>query len=683
MKQQVIKKNFYKRSSTCQIPGLEVFYQQFFGLKKDGCFVEIGAFDGEYVSNTSGLADIGWKGFYIEPVPEFYEKCIIRHKKNTNVKITRAAVGDKHGEVEINVGGPLSTISDEMKIHFNTLAWAKGTFSKSQKVKAPLITLNSYLEENEIKPNFELLVIDVEGFEWNVLRKFDIDKYFPQMVIIELHDQNDDYLLIRDQCKMIVKYFDEHDYLPIYKDKTNTIYIRKDFNEDQKHSWDYSESFDTSMSEYQYPLHEHVRELYGADRLSTKYNEIELLIQNKDFDNAENLLCEILDSNPNDAIAFYKLGELYKMQNDFYEALIIFEKAFKINPASKEIGLKLAEFYSELNREKERKLIYEKLFEIYTEDPELKALYTISTQLSSKQEIVPFNGSRIDYFIIWGNGLRYKDAILEIIRESDYFKILSITDHKIGNIDEFIFKLYKPDPVPWEHLVAKTKYILNTPPKITVIIVENKNPREKYFGEGEFRHIQCEKIKFIKEYIRNIYNPRKERKRTEEHVIHGSDFEKQTIHLLKILNLGNIEDFKTSNRLINIPYHLPPIRNFIIKKVEIDKIFCKIITGNDLSRFNTKYVPISESPHYHYTIGDKEKYNNYFELYGGKILKDDHTPNAFDKLIKDFNCKNSLENGNYILLKQEKNGSYKILDGLHRAAILLSQNEKTIIAAVT
>lgn len=79
-----------------QIPNLDSIYQKyftrFFGIPYQGFFVEVGAYDGESYSNTSGLADSGWNGLYIEPVFEYYNKCLIRHKNNS-VKVINCAIG--------------------------------------------------------------------------------------------------------------------------------------------------------------------------------------------------------------------------------------------------------------------------------------------------------------------------------------------------------------------------------------------------------------------------------------------------------------------------------------------------------------------------------------------------------------------------------------------------------------
>lgn len=41
------KRSFYELSDTCQIPRLAVLYEMYFGLKTNGCFVEVGAYSNE------------------------------------------------------------------------------------------------------------------------------------------------------------------------------------------------------------------------------------------------------------------------------------------------------------------------------------------------------------------------------------------------------------------------------------------------------------------------------------------------------------------------------------------------------------------------------------------------------------------------------------------------------------
>jgi len=225
---EIEKFDYYNLSQTCQIPNLSTIYEQYFGKINDGTFVEFGAFDGDYVSNSSGLADIGWTGYYIEPIPQYYEKCKNRHINNKKIIVSNYAIGEKKGKIEINIAGSLSTASKSQLNDFKQIEWASSHFQDNETIISPMITLEDYLIKENINPNFELLIIDVEGYEWNALKNFRINKWNPKMVIIELHDQNNNYVSIRDDCNNIVEYFDRNNYKVIFKDHSNTIYVPKD-----------------------------------------------------------------------------------------------------------------------------------------------------------------------------------------------------------------------------------------------------------------------------------------------------------------------------------------------------------------------------------------------------------------------------------------------------------------------
>jgi len=62
-----------------ELPVLGGLYELMFGERRDGSFVEVGAFDGETYGNTACLADLGWRGVYVEPVAKACERCRARH----------------------------------------------------------------------------------------------------------------------------------------------------------------------------------------------------------------------------------------------------------------------------------------------------------------------------------------------------------------------------------------------------------------------------------------------------------------------------------------------------------------------------------------------------------------------------------------------------------------------------
>jgi FkbM family methyltransferase len=306
------------------------------------------------------------------------------------------------------------------------------------------------------------------------------------------------------------------------------------------------------------------------------------------------------------------------------------------------------------------------------DDNNYKAIYKDSTNAVYVLNASPLVKERIDYFLIWGHGLKYTRQILDIIRSRKDFEIITIQQIHVDDISELVEGIYSCDTVPLQHLADKTRYLLDTEPRILFILVKNKSPQEKLFGEGRFRHIQCQLVKDVKEEIRDKFNPRADGKRTEHHVIHASDYESQVEHVLDVLGLPPIEHFaREPNPDLDVPYHLPAFDSYAIKEVEIDNLFAKITE------------PINETPHYKYLKGDKEAYQRYHEAHFGKILTDDHLPEAYDLMIANFEYGRTTEDGkrSLILATQLDDDKYQILDGVHRAAILKHQGVKTVTIA--
>lgn len=254
---------------------------------------------------------------------------------------------------------------------------------------------------------------------------------------------------------------------------------------------------------------------------------------------------------------------------------------------------------------------------------------------------------RDDIFIIWGNGVNHLEEIVNIIREE--YKIFFIIKHKIDDMDSFIKNIYKCDSVPWSHLVAKSRYLLKSPKYCFSVYVENENPQEKYYGAGVFRHIQCARIKSTKEKVRNKFNPKHSNgQRTEEHVIHGTDYEEQVVYLKGLLKIPDKKE-----------RYKPTGQNK--QTVCIEKLYCNIL-GKGI-------IPIKETPHYHYLKGNKEIYKRYIMRHIGIELIHDHLCGSYDKLIREFD----VEKSDGIIVRPHDN-SFLVEDGLHRLCILLNRN---------
>lgn len=211
--------NNYIIPTTCQVKDLNKIYLDYFGYIENGFFIDVGAYDGYQHSNTWGLAEAGWEGICYEPVLEYYNRCVFNHSKH-KVKTIRTCIGDRKGSIILNIADTLSTYN---KHQLGTEYWKK-EYSNSYQSLSQIITLDESLKENNVKPNFDVLSLDVEGSETDVLKFFDIDYWQPKMAIVEaqeLHPAKELSL----QAPFINEYFRKANYSKIYCDDINSIYV--------------------------------------------------------------------------------------------------------------------------------------------------------------------------------------------------------------------------------------------------------------------------------------------------------------------------------------------------------------------------------------------------------------------------------------------------------------------------
>ena len=295
-----------------------------------------------------------------------------------------------------------------------------------------------------------------------------------------------------------------------------------------------------------------------------------------------------------------------------------------------------------------------------------------------------FNEFRYDYILIWGNGLAYKNEIISEIRNNQDFEIIKICNYKPKKISELVKAVYSYDYAPFWHLKNKTQYLLSTKPEVCFIFFKNQNPDEDYLGEAEFRHIESLTLKKFKEKLRDTFNERNEDRRSENHVIHATDNQEQADYILRYLGFDSGTDHfkKLPNHVIKAPYHISEFSEFIIKEVDIDSIYCNILSSEKNGVYK-KRVPITKSPHYKSLVDDEGIYKSYIEEFKGEYLCDNHYLEKFKKLSSELTYLKASDNINdYILVEPLNSDSYVIIDGLHRASILKYKDEKKVIVGV-
>lgn len=217
----------YPLSTSCGEIGLILHHilNKIIGYKIDGVFVEVGANDGFTGSFTYNLAKIGWKGIYLEPIPSLFSQCCTHHREH-NVKCFNIAAGASHDTLSISEAGTLSTMDTPTLNQYIESNWLKRPSVSHKVTVAPLTDV---LEKENIS-HIDLLVIDVEGFETNVLRGFDINRFLPSIVIIEIADQHDTFIhnkICMAQFEEVRSYFSDHNYVLVANDIVDNVYVHR------------------------------------------------------------------------------------------------------------------------------------------------------------------------------------------------------------------------------------------------------------------------------------------------------------------------------------------------------------------------------------------------------------------------------------------------------------------------
>lgn len=157
----------------------------------DGFYIVCGGNDG-YMSDPTYYLEkfCGWTGIIIEPLPKAAVAC--RKNRPKSIIIETALVSDSFSDKEINIID-CNYMSLTATSEYDINDWVdKGERAQNLTAKniiVPANTLDDVLDNNKPIPPIDLLVIDVEGSEKDVLDGFNLEKFKPKYILIELHTE--------------------------------------------------------------------------------------------------------------------------------------------------------------------------------------------------------------------------------------------------------------------------------------------------------------------------------------------------------------------------------------------------------------------------------------------------------------------------------------------------------------
>ena len=154
-----------------------------------GTYIEAGANDGIDQSNTYYFEKyMDWRGLLVEAIPDLADRCRSNRPNSIVENAALVPFGYEPAYVDMTYCNLMSIVKGARKSEAEDLDHIRRGREvqniESYELRVPARTLNSILEQHKIE-DIDLFSLDVEGFELNVLKGIDFDKYRPRFILVE------------------------------------------------------------------------------------------------------------------------------------------------------------------------------------------------------------------------------------------------------------------------------------------------------------------------------------------------------------------------------------------------------------------------------------------------------------------------------------------------------------------
>ena len=171
-------KKYRKSYSQC---GEDILINYIFSLRgiKNPSYLDIGANDPFFLSNTAMLYSNGSRGINVEANPTLLDKFKRLRTRDVNVNV---GISDKAEELEFYIMSD-NTLSTFMKAEYEAMLKQNGRLIEIKKIQ--LITVAELVDKYSSGVFPDLLTIDVEGMDFKILQSIDFSKTRPKVICVE------------------------------------------------------------------------------------------------------------------------------------------------------------------------------------------------------------------------------------------------------------------------------------------------------------------------------------------------------------------------------------------------------------------------------------------------------------------------------------------------------------------
>jgi FkbM family methyltransferase len=148
-----------------------------------GFYIDVGAWDPLEHSVTHHFYERGWRGINIEPNPEYFQRLQRDRTRDINLRLALGETDQESKTFTILKGSGVSTLRSLSVDYLENL---DGRGYPQEPVEVSTATLASVCRDHVPEgTEIDFLKVDVEGWEAEVLRGHDWDRWRPKVLVIE------------------------------------------------------------------------------------------------------------------------------------------------------------------------------------------------------------------------------------------------------------------------------------------------------------------------------------------------------------------------------------------------------------------------------------------------------------------------------------------------------------------
>lgn len=273
-------------------------------------------------------------------------------------------------------------------------------------------------------------------------------------------------------------------------------------------------------------------------------------------------------------------------------------------------------------------------------------------------------------------------GMFEVIESHGGFSIRGLYHQKNPNLRKLISIVCRHNPTQISQLSSKLRYLSKLSGGCIHLFLQVEEAHFFLAGEGPLRHYESASVNELKWKLRREFNPRSsDGNMSNHHVVHFSDNPEQARDLANATGIPLGDDrrspFEKATLGVRTPYYIRTPASLRASVISVSRLRALVWVGTRLT-----LMPLDDTPHMKaLTTRSKEIYDSYLLPRLGRTLRGGHSYERLVSLLATADG-HGLSGIDPIIVRPLEDGSYQILDGVHRASIARYLNWEEINAAV-